>query len=106
MHKNRAGIRADEIAVALEKNSNVTTLNLRGTLKNKVRIAVAMETNSTVTTFNLRGNGIDSHGAEQIAVALEKNSAVTILDLCPWRRADRGGLGEERDVYRERPQPL
>ena len=53
----------------------------------------ALEQNTGVTTLNLRGNQIGTQGAERLAAALEHNTGVTTLDL---RGNQIGAQGAER----------
>jgi len=46
-----------------------------------VRNATALEKNSAVTTINLKFNSIGVEGAKALATALEKNRAVTTINL-------------------------
>jgi hypothetical protein len=53
-------------------------------------MAAALERNSTLTSLNLKENGIGTNGATAMAAALERNSTLTSLDL----KANKGyGIG-------------
>lgn len=84
---------ADRIAVALEKDIPITTLDLRDNCigdEGADRIAVALVKNITVTTLDFGNNSIGAQGAERIGVALGNNSALTILNLSHNRIGARG----------------
>ena len=75
---------AERLAAALEQNTSVTSLNLRGNgigRQGAELLAAALEQNTSVTTLDLWDNDIGDPGAEQLAAALEQNTSVTTLKL-------------------------
>ena len=72
------------LAEALEKNTTVTSLDLKSNGigdEGAASLAAALEKNLTVTSLNLRVNGIRDDGAASVAAALEKNSTLTSIDI-------------------------
>ena len=81
------------LAAALEKNSTLTSIDLRCNQvgdKGLASLAAALKKNSTLTRLDLIYNEIGPEGAVGLAAALEKNTTVTSLDLSENRIGDEG----------------
>ena len=75
---------AARLTAALEKNSEVTSIELGGNQigdEGVMRLAVALEEDATLTSIDLEHNEIGTKGAVHRAPVLEKNATMTHIDL-------------------------
>jgi len=88
-----ARARLDEAVAALQKNTDLTTLSLRGSRigdQGAERLAAALEKNTGLRTLDLTFNKIGDQGAEHLAAALLQNTGLTTLDLKMNQIGDHG----------------
>ena len=84
LYKTMSGMKERRLTAALEKNSEVTSIELDGNQigdEGVMRLAVALEEDATLTSIDLEHNEIGTKGAVHLAPVLEKNATMTHIDL-------------------------